>query len=414
MPDSTDLDRHADLNDGPLTGAHPRASRSRRLWRVIRILGVLLIGAAGAGAAALEVHDRLTNIHEVDARISADVITISSKVNGLITSIARREGDDVEAGSLMFTIDAQGSQFRIQEMEAQLAGLQAEVEQKVAERQLVSKQLASRRKSVVSLLEAAQVGVSSLEPQLKLARREFERAESLYEKRVVSRRQRDQAEQELEEVQREYRIAVADFNAAEARLLEADAEGARLGVLDKELSVYGHRQAELGARLGEQRLDLKDRTVQVPINGVVDRIFIKRGEYITAGQRLALVHDPNKVWIDANIKETQIRKVDVGDRVDVVVDAFPDRLFEGRVENIGNTTTAEFALLPSPNPSGNFTKITQRLPVRIAIDQEGKMLRPGMLVEIKIDADQNAVGMPFSLSEFFQTLFAKISQADAG
>ena len=102
-------------------------------------------------------------------------------------------------------------------------------------------------------------------------------------------------------------------------------------------------------------------------------------------QGLLLVHDPKKIWIDANVKETDIRKVEVGQNVDVTVDAFPDKKFGGRVIAIGNAATSEFALLPTPNPSGNFTKITQRLRVRVAIDQEEKLLRPGMMVEIFID-----------------------------
>ncbi|PPR59676.1 MAG: hypothetical protein CFH10_01816, partial [Alphaproteobacteria bacterium MarineAlpha4_Bin2] len=96
-------------------------------------------------------------------------------------------------------------------------------------------------------------------------------------------------------------------------------------------------------------------------------------------------HDPKRVWIDANIKETDIRKVKIGQTVDVTVDAFPEKKFGGKVTAIGNAATSEFALLPTPNPSGNFTKITQRLRVRIAIDQEQNLLRPGMMVEVFID-----------------------------
>tara|TARA_Y100000766_G_scaffold193790_1_gene166654 strand:+ start:51 stop:491 length:441 start_codon:yes stop_codon:yes gene_type:complete len=145
---------------------------------------------------------------------------------------------------------------------------------------------------------------------------------------------------------------------------------------------------ELQAKLAEQRLDMSDRTIRSAIQGVVDKTFVEVGEYVTPGQRLALIHDPDVIWIDANIKETDIRKTKVGDKVEVSVDAYPDRQFTGTVKVIGNATTAEFALLPSPNPSGNFTKITQRLPVRIAIDQQQRLLRPGMMVEIKIDVDQ--------------------------
>ena len=135
----------------------------------------------------------------------------------------------------------------------------------------------------------------------------------------------------------------------------------------------------------KQKLDLNDRTIRSPVDGVIDKTFIKVGEYVTPGQRLALAHDPAKIWIEANIKETQIRKLKIGQRVELGVDAYPDIAFEGRVLSIGNATTSEFALLPSPNPSGNFTKITQRMAVRIAIDQKDDLLRPGMMVEVNID-----------------------------
>ena len=111
----------------------------------------------------------------------------------------------------------------------------------------------------------------------------------------------------------------------------------------------------------------------------------KRGSLSRSCPRLAIVHDANQIWIDANIKETEVRKLHVGQSVDVYIDAYPDDEFLGTIATIGNSTTSEYALLPTPNPSGNFTKITQRLPVRIAIRQEDQKLRPGMMVEVSID-----------------------------
>jgi membrane fusion protein (multidrug efflux system) len=126
----------------------------------------------------------------------------------------------------------------------------------------------------------------------------------------------------------------------------------------------------------------------MPFDGVVGRVFVDEGEYVTPGQRLVLVHDPARVRIEANVKETDIRHFRPGAPVRVRVDAYPSRVFEGRVERVGAAATSEFALLPSPNPSGNFTKITQRLPVRIALrpaDADG-LLRPGMMVEVQAAA----------------------------
>src|SRR5690606_4151307 len=135
----------------------------------------------------------------------------------------------------------------------------------------------------------------------------------------------------------------------------------------------------------QQKIDLEDRTIRSPINGIVDRTFVEAGEYVSAGQRIALVHDPERLWVEANVKETQIRRLKPGQPVEVTVDAYPGRTFIGRVERIGSSTTSNFALLPTPNPSGNFTKITQRVPVRIAIEQTDAVLSPGMMVEVNID-----------------------------
>jgi membrane fusion protein (multidrug efflux system) len=180
-------------------------------------------------------------------------------------------------------------------------------------------------------------------------------------------------------------MAVAELEESRAKLVEERAERARLKVLDKQLEKLGHEQAEIQSRLAQQKLDLGDRTIRSPVTGVVDKTFVEAGEFVTPGQRLAIVHNPADVWVEANIKETQIRKLALGLPVEVFVDAFPDDTFDGEIISIGNSTTGSFALLPNPNPSGNFTKITQRLPVRIAIDQREQKLRPGMMVEVRID-----------------------------
>ena len=98
-----------------------------------------------------------------------------------------------------------------------------------------------------------------------------------------------------------------------------------------------------------------------------------------------MLHDPQTIYVDANIRETDIRRVAVNQPVKIEVDAYPDQVFEGTVEHIGYAATSQFALLPSPNPSGNFTKVTQRLPVRIALTQREGQFKPGMMVEVFID-----------------------------
>ena len=357
----------------------------RGLFYVLR-LG--LIGGAVTAALILggrEIYNRINFVYAYDSRIDADLIIVSSRVAGWVTSLEVTEGSEISKGNLLAVIDSRESKLRLSELEAQLLGLGAERQRLEAERRLIDKQTTSLYSSQLSQLEAARVVVSSLAPQLKLAKREHQRAQKLFERKVFSRRQLDQADNAEQQIERQHQIAAAELKAAQAKLEEAEAERSRLDVQDGDLNMLKHRKAELMVKREHQKLDLDDRTIKSPVTGVVDKTFVKVGEYVTPGQRLALVHDPSKIWIEANIKETEIRRLKIGQKVEVSIDAYPDTEFEGRVLSVGNATTSEFALLPSPNPSGNFTKITQRLPVRIAIDQQQGLLRPGMMVEIYID-----------------------------
>ena len=357
----------------------------RGLFYVLR-LG--LIGVAVTAALILggrEIYNRINFVYAYDSRIDADLIIVSSRVAGWVTSLEVTEGSEISKGNLLAAIDSRESKLSLSELEAQLLGLGAERQRLEAERRLIDKQTTSLYSSQLSQLEAARVVVSSLAPQLKLVKREHQRAQKLFERKVFSRRQLDQADNAEQQIERQHQIAAAELKAAQAKLEEAEAERSRLDVLDGDLNMLKHRKAGLMVKREHQKLDLDDRTIKSPVTGVVDKTFVKVGEYVTPGQRLALVHDPSKIWIEANIKETEIRRLKIGQKVEVSIDAYPDTGFEGRVLSVGNATTSEFALLPSPNPSGNFTKITQRLPVRIAIDQQQSLLRPGMMVEIYID-----------------------------
>ena len=172
---------------------------------------------------------------------------------------------------------------------------------------------------------------------------------------------------------------------------EQKAEAARreITMLERERETLEFRKIEAQTRIDRQRLDVADRTITSPINAVVSRAFVEVGEYVRAGQRIALLHDPEAIYILTNIRETDIRNVHIGQEVRLEIDAYPDRQFQGRVEMITHAATSEFALLPNPNPSGNFTKVTQRIPVRIAIDQQDGLLKPGMMVEVFIRVDDS-------------------------
>jgi membrane fusion protein (multidrug efflux system) len=363
-------------------------SRSPALHRRVRGFQrsiVLVVILAAVVVAGFEVHDRVTHVSETDARITGHLVTISSRVSGWVTNVSVEAGDAVESNQVLANVDDRESRLRVKQLEAQVRTIEADRDRLGAEGDLIDDQTRSRLETQQSRLNAAKASVSALEAQSELATAELARASSLFSKKVISRQELEKAQAEARRLEGEQRMAVAELEESRAKLVEERAERARLKVLDKQLDKLGHEQAELQARLEQQKLDLADRTIRSPVIGVVDKTFVDVGEFVTPGQRLAIVHDPADIWVEANIKETQIRKLALGLPVEIFVDAFPDETFGGEIISIGHSTTGSFALLPNPNPSGNFTKITQRLPVRIAIEQREQKLRPGMMVEVRID-----------------------------
>ncbi len=361
------------------------AQRPKRRSFGIRYLIIGLVVIVGGVFAFREVHQRLIYVYEYDARIAGDMVTVSSRVAGWVTALPVTEGQLINSDQMLVKIDDRESKLLVKQLEAQRDAIKAQRDRLVTQRSLVDVQTKSRVNTQLAAVNAAAATVDALKPQLENARSNFAREKELFKKKVISRRQFDQTRTTMQQVDGEYRTSVAELEEARNRLREARADQQQLAVLDSEIEILVHEENELYAQIDRQRLDRADRTIGSPVNGVVDRVFVEEGEYVTPGQRLLLVHDPKRVWIDANVKETDIRKVKIGQVADVTVDAFPDKKFSGKVIAIGNAATSEFALLPTPNPSGNFTKITQRLRVRVAIDQEQNLLRPGMMVEVFID-----------------------------
>ena len=346
----------------------------------------ILVGIAGL---AYWIYGRYTNVIVYDARIKADMIMISSRIDGWVTEVPVSEGRKVNINNPLVMIDGRDSALRLQEIDSQRKSLQAEREQIEAEVRMIDQQTRGRFEASRAALNAAQAAKAGMDTELEQVRNDFERAQSLLNKKVISR-------QRWEALRTAYRMArqqvlkgEADVARANASVMEAKADRQRMGVLRGRIVSLRFDDERLNTRRERQQLDLSDRTIKAPSVGTVDRTFIEPGEYVARGQRLLLMHDPDVIWVEANIKETDIRNVKLGAKAKISVDAYPDLQIIGEVVRIGNAATNQFALLPSPNPSGSFTKITQRLPVKIAVPQTEGLLRPGMMVEVEIAIDRD-------------------------
>jgi membrane fusion protein (multidrug efflux system) len=248
---------------------------------------------------------------------------------------------------------------------------------------LTDRQTQSRITARQAAVRAAEAALAARTAQRDLAGQDNDRAEKLAPGGAITRARLDQTRAALETAKQQVLSAQADLENARAAVAEAEAAREELTVLQRQLAELGPEEQRLRAQRQRAALDLEDRTIVMPFDGVVDQTFVDEGEYVTPGQRLLMVHDPERIRVEANVKETDIRFFQPGKTVTITVDALPAQRFEGKVTRVGQAATSEFALLPNPNPSGNFTKITQRLPVRIAVKQAGGALKPGMMVELE-------------------------------
>jgi membrane fusion protein (multidrug efflux system) len=363
------------------TGGKQRFPQLRRH----RTSGLLGLGLVGLVVAAGWGYMRLSHVTENDARVKADMITISSRVDGWVIARPVTDGQRIRLGEELVVIDQRESQLRLAELQARAESIQLQRKRVATQLRIVEATAPDAVTAAKAHRAAAEAGQRSAASRLDQAKRDFQRAEAMVD-RIVSREVWDQRQTQLRQAEEAELSATAQLAAAEAALTDAQAKLGDVDVLRAELAGLEQDSAQVDAQVHAREVDLADRRIRSPIDGIVDEKFVQPGEYVIPGQRLLIIHDPKGVWISADIKETKLTDLKPGQPVEIGVDAYPDRRFIGRIERIGNAATSEFALLPSPNPSGNFTKITQRVPVRIAVEQPAdNPLRPGMMVEVDID-----------------------------
>ncbi len=356
--------------------------RRRRMAPRSAAVAAALLAATLVGAWWL--YDRLANVYVMDARVASSMILLSSRVAGWVTERPAREGERVAAGAPLLVVDDRQARLRRDELDAALATLDAQVEAVQLETAYVRAATASRIESAESELAAARSDLDAAGSIRETMQDEWRRADTLRERNLLSEQDWAARRTAFRTSEQAEKSRAAQLRGAEADVAEMRSEQARLDMLGAELARL--ESERLGVRLQRDRAaeELADHVVRSPIAGVIDEVFIDPGEYVAQGQRVLMLHDPDVYWVKTNVKETDLRHLRVGKSAEVEVDAFPDRTYTATIERIGNAATSEFALLPNPNPSGNFTKITQRVEVKLTFDEPDPRLRPGLMVQVKI------------------------------
>jgi membrane fusion protein (multidrug efflux system) len=380
----------ADRSESPAGGArershHPRVrlTGQRKLWVVV-IAAIVLVAWAGHW-----LYQRWTHVYIDDARIDGELVTISSRVSGWITELPVVQGDAVKKGALLAQVDDRDSRLQKEVLVAKLKAVESQMSVVKAQSGQVDEETLGKVQSETNRLAAAQAEVAAVDAQLKQARDDLKRSQELADAKWLSPQALERARTTYREVQERHRKAISEVAAVRGTVSSASGSRRQLKVIERQLLVLANQAEEIRAEIRRQEVDIADRMITSPSDGRVVMTFVRKGEHVSPGQRLMIFHDPTDIWVEANVKETNVGLLKHGMKAEIRVDAYPGKVFEGRISSIGQAATSKFALLPDPNPSGNFTKITQRLPVRILLADKNPQLRPGMMVEVYIGVRNN-------------------------
>ncbi|MBB3145364.1 membrane fusion protein (multidrug efflux system) [Phyllobacterium trifolii] len=333
------------------------------------ILPILIVAAIGAGG--WYGYEYWTTgrfmVSTDDAYIQGDITAIAPKVTGYIDRIDVVANQRVKAGDPLVTLDNGDYTIAEEQAEAQIATEKLSLDR-------INAQIVAAKAS----LQQAQAGKLNAQAVLTNAQAGSVRAKQLHATSFASQSQLDDATAALDQ-------AKANIASADAQIAAADAN---VGVLEAQYKEAEGSIRSLELAKDKAARDLGFTVIRAPVDGVIGNLAAKTGDLVSPGQRLAALVPVNALYIDANYKETQLRDIVVGQKVQVTVDALSGDKFEGTVASIAPASGAVFSLLPPENATGNFTKVVQRVPVRIALPADalssGK-LQAGLSVVVDVD-----------------------------
>jgi membrane fusion protein (multidrug efflux system) len=308
-----------------------------------------------------------------DAYVRANNTTLGAKVSGYVASIAAADNAPVRAGDLIATIDDGDYRLAVEVARNKVATQQATGER-------IGRQIVAQNANV----EQTRAQLESARAASKRAQSEFDRQKALAGKEFASQQTYEQALANRDQ-------ALAGIQSAQAAI---DAAAANVEVFKAQQQEAAHTLDELKTAQAKAERDLSFTEIRAPIGGVLGNRAVQVGDFVQTGQRLASLVPLSDVYVDANFKETQLARLRPGQPVSIKVDAMSGDTIDGVVDSISPASGSIFSLLPPENATGNFTKIVQRLPVRIRVASSVAALgelRPGMSVVASVNTKAGAV-----------------------
>jgi membrane fusion protein (multidrug efflux system) len=330
--------------------------------RGILIVGLLAAAFFGYKKVNYEMHHETTDNAQIEARF----VPILPRVAGYIKTLYVEDYANVKKDSLLAEIDDSELALQLEEMEADLAQAETDIENARANLNNTNVSVASAKAN----LEVAQTRKDK-------AQHDFERDQALFKDGAITQKQFDDSKSNLDVATKQLEVSRNEVNVSQSRI----------GVTEAGLKKALAQIAVKKARIEQQKLKLSYTKIYATADGKIGRRNIDAGQFVQAGTPLFTIINDKDFWVVANFKETQLNRVKVGDEVEIKIDAYKDQPLKGKIISVSEATGAKFSLLPPDNATGNFVKVTQRIPVKIEIldmDKYRSMLHAGMSVEVAV------------------------------
>jgi membrane fusion protein, multidrug efflux system len=341
------------------------STKKKFVLPIVAIIGVILLVWAFQKWNYGRSHQSTDN-----AQVDGHIVPVLAKVGGYVKTVNVNENDHVTAGQLLVQLDDADYRVRVQQAQADLAAAEATAGGG-GQAQAQVQSAAGQRAALDAQIGAARANANKADADLA-------RARELANKQIISRQQLDAAQASAD-------VAHANLLAAQR---QAAAAGGTVNTAEAGVRVANARTLASRAAAENAQLQLDYTRITAPASGEVSRKQVEVGQLVAAGQPLLSIVADTGVWVTANFKETQLSKIRPGQAVEFEIDAYGGCKGEGKVASVSGATGAKFALLPPDNATGNFTKVVQRVPVRIAVTRPcagNYPLRPGLSANVHVD-----------------------------
>lgn len=330
-----------------------------------RIILLLIVIASATYAYNKYKYNQMYETTE-NAQIETYTVPVVPRVGGYVTAVNMKDFEEVKKGQLLVDIDDSEQKLALVEMEAMYQQMLTDVENAKA----------SIRNADLTI-NAAEANLKTTALRKEKALKDAERDAKLFSDNAITKRQADDSKSNLEVLNAQYDSQKQDWTASKSRI----------EVLTSNLHKAEAALAVQRAKIDQQKLRLTYSKIYATEGGKIGRKSVEPGQFIQPGQTLATIVQDSLYWVVANFKETQIRRLAVGQEVKIVLDAYPELELKGKIADFSDATGAKYALLPPDNASGNFVKVTQKIPVKITIEGVEKLrdkLRAGMSLEAEV------------------------------